>query len=95
MHVIRAAALATVAATAAFAVGAPAVSAQVVGPCGTFSIIDIGESAGTGNQVCTGVPGGIVNIEPQFGQVATVTGPIVTGASVGSVIVSAGAVVIG
>jgi hypothetical protein len=93
MHITRAL-VATLAAAMAFAFGAPAARAQnATGPCGTSSVIDIGETAGTGYQVCMGVSGGS-NIAPSVGQVAYIAGPVVTGANVGSVIVSAGAVVL-
>ena len=95
MHLIRPAVIATLAAGVAFAVGAPAAHAQSIGgPCGNSSVGDVGDTAGTDNQVCLGLPGGLVDIQPSIGQVAYIAGPVITGPA-GTVVVSAGAVILG
>jgi hypothetical protein len=78
--------------------GAGAASAAVLpafdglgsGPeaCSHHSVEGQGATAGTQSQVCQG--SGLTLIGASFGQAATVVGPAITGAQVGTSVVSAG-----
>lgn len=90
--------LAAVSVMGMLVIGASAASAGAVtapvSPCSSgFDATGQGETAGTTAEVCQG--GGLVFIGPAVGQIAAVTGPtIISPAVLGTVVVSAGNVVV-
>lgn len=91
----RRAFITSLAVVAALVAGAPAAGAaeiygEPIGPCSAPAGPDgQGGTAGTNNQICMGA--GVASIGPSTGQIATVTGPVISGPGVvGASVVSAG-----